>query len=478
MTADVTSRPKSEREQKEALRGHWPTSVPDHAPNDNPGGSLDDVASGRRLTMLVVALALVGAPAIALRAFCVGQSCAQDGEVATAVPFCSLPADLRAEIEAGYRQGRSPDVMATTNGTEVAGGTAGSSAASWPLSPLSIDENRVPIIFFGHGVTPGELPRGTGVDRIAPTLARLIGYDRPHPEIRSGTPIQDAARPGADPPLVVEIVWRGVGSEAFTQGFAAWTEALASGGDVARTFWGTTGSLPVEPATTLTTIGTGGLPFQHGITGNLIRDKRGAPVPAWSSEAPTSVIAALPDDWDHATGQRARIGLIAPDPTDQGLVGGTWFLDHDRDDLVFGRHDPVRSVERLLRSGYGVDDTTDVLGVVLTGSSSDAHTRAIVEAVHRSVPDATFVITASGWATPGSARSGASVARSVDRAIGSSVVAAAVPGGLFLDQAVMAANDITSDDVVRAMDAMKAPDGTPLFADAYPGFAISFSRYC
>jgi hypothetical protein len=42
----------------------------------------------------------------------------------------------------------------------------------------------------------------------------------------------------------------------------------------------------------------------------------------------------------------------------------------------------------------------------------------------------------------------------------------------------MAANDITSDDVVRGMDAMKGPDGTPLFADAYPGFAISFSRYC
>jgi hypothetical protein len=42
----------------------------------------------------------------------------------------------------------------------------------------------------------------------------------------------------------------------------------------------------------------------------------------------------------------------------------------------------------------------------------------------------------------------------------------------------MAANDITSDDVVRALDVMTAPDGTQLFADAYPGFAISFSRYC
>ncbi len=116
-----------------------------------------------------------------------------------------------------------------------------------------------------------------------------------------------------------------------------------------------TGSLPEEPAATLTTIGTGGLPSQHGITGNLIRDKRGAPVPAWSADAPTSVIATLADDWDHATGQAAKIGLIAPDQTDQGLVGGTWYLSHDRDDLVFGRPDPVdgrRAVaRRRLRDG-------------------------------------------------------------------------------------------------------------------------------
>ena len=183
------------------------------------------------------------------------------------------------------------------------------------------------------------------------------------------------------------------------------------------------------------------------------------------------------DDWDHAQNQRARIGLIAPDPTDRGLVGGTWYLDHDRDDVVFGRHDPVRAVGRLLRSGYGVDGTTDILGVVLAGSDADAQTRAIVEAVRNAVPDATFVVTASGR-TARADGTGAAVGRMVDRTIGSPVVAAVVPGGLFLDQAVMAANDITSDDVVRAMDAMTAPDGTQLFADAYPGFAISFSRYC
>ncbi len=115
--------------------------------------------------------------------------------------------------------------------------------------------------------------------------------------------------------------------------------------------------------------------------------------------------------------------------------------------------------------------------MVLAGHDADGQTRAIVDAVRASVPDATFVVTASGF-TARSGGSGASIGRAVDRAVGSTVVAAVVPGGLFLDQAAMAANDVTSDDVVRALDAMRASDGTPLFADAYPGFAISFSRYC
>ena len=156
-------------------------------------------------------------------------------------------------------------------------------------------------MWFGHGVNAGEIPPGTGLDSIAPTVARLIGYDRPHPEIRSGAPLPTAVRPNADPPLVVEIVWKGVGSEAFTHGLLG-----VDGHDSRREatlrarLRGTTGSLPVEPATTLTTIGTGGLPFQHGITGNLIRDKDGVAVPAWSASVPTSIIATLADDWDHA----------------------------------------------------------------------------------------------------------------------------------------------------------------------------------
>jgi hypothetical protein len=347
----------------------------------------------------------------------------------------------------------------------------------WPGSPYARQANEVPILFFGHGVNPGRLPDGIGVDRIAPTIARLIGYDRPHPEIRSGTPLADAVQADARPSLVVELVWRGVGSVGFNPAGLPWlgSHDLRD----AWTFTGTTGSLSVDPAAILTTIGTGGLPSQHGITGSMIRDRHGRPVPAWSAAAPTSIIATLADDWDHAAAQHARIALVARSPVDRGLVGGTWYLDHDRDDLMTGSGDPVRQVMHLIDAGYGADPTTDIVGVVLSGMPErmDRDTGKIVEEVMRRVPDATFALTATGNANGGGVPR-PDVTTAVDRAVGSPVVTKAVAGGLFLDQAVMAANDITSDDVVRAMDAMKAPDGTPMFADAYPGFAISFSRYC
>jgi hypothetical protein len=103
-------------------------------------------------------------------------------------------------------------------------------------------------------------------------------------------------------------------------------------------------------------------------------------------------------------------------------------------------------------------------------------TAAIASLVRNAHVPTTFVLTGTGQAAAGGATG--SIADDIDAAVGARVVSATVAGGLFLDQSVMAANDITSDDVVRAMDAMEAPDGTPLFADAYPGFAISFSRYC
>jgi hypothetical protein len=58
------------------------------------------------------------------------------------------------------------------------------------------------------------------------------------------------------------------------------------------------------------------------------------------------------------------------------------------------------------------------------------------------------------------------------------VVQAAVPGGLFLDQQVLADEDISPQTVVTVLLGLHAPGGGPLLADAFPGFAVSFARYC
>ena len=464
---------EGEREQEEAFRGHWATSVPDGAPNDNSSGSLDDVASGRRLIILVVALALVGAPAIALRAFCVGESCAQEGGGTAAVPFCPLPADLRAHIEAGYRQGRSPDVMAATRDDQVVT-DAGGVRVSWPSA--SVQDTRVPIVFWGVGVNAGGLPDGTGLDQIAPTLESILGFSRPHPQVRAGVAVDGVASDDR-PRLVIMIAWEGAGSA----GLGAAPSARRLVADLmqrgAGTLDGTTGALPLDPTAGLTTIGTGALPSQHGITATLVRNDRGDVGPAWAEGAPLSVVSTLAEDFDRGFDERPRIGLIAGRPTDRGLIGGSWYPEHDQDQFRIGE-DPLSSLRAMISTGFGSDDVTDIVGVALAGPLADVSrtTRALVSRVmHANIPT-TFVIAGTGQASRRPPTT--SIADDVDAAIGAPVVAATVPGGLFLDQSIMAANDVTSDDVVRAMDAMKAEDGSPVFADAYPGFAISFSRYC
>jgi hypothetical protein len=58
------------------------------------------------------------------------------------------------------------------------------------------------------------------------------------------------------------------------------------------------------------------------------------------------------------------------------------------------------------------------------------------------------------------------------------IVAEAVPGGLFLDQATLAGEQISGDAAVQALLRVTTPDGQRMMADAFQGFAVSFARYC
>jgi hypothetical protein len=442
----------------------------------------------RRAAILLVVAAIVAAPSIVLQATCPGESCARSGPVRT--PFCSLPEDLRTRIAAGYREGRSPDVLAVTGGTGVVGSvpSTGSptSVGTWPSTSPPTD-TRTPIVFWGDGLRGAtSIPAGAGLRQLAPTIAEILRFERPFPGVRSGRAIPDIA--GSDVPrLVLEIAWKGVGTSDLESDPDAWPflrDLMSSG---AGTLDGQAGSLPLDPSAVLTTIGTGGLPAEHGIVGGRFRDDDGEVVAAWDAGAPTSVIATLPDDLDRALGQRPLIGIVGSDPADRGILGNGWYDERDRDDRVTATDGRarMRAVTRLLGNDYGGDDVPDVLAVVMDGSvdSLDAELRRTVRAARSATAGRVLVVmTATGsGSAPGSGQVEASdLERIVEAGIDTDapLIRAVVPGGFYLDQRAMTAAGVTGQIAQDAALAAHGPDGSPIFVDAFQGFAVPFGRYC
>ncbi len=439
--------------------------------------------TGRRLILLLVAAAAVAAPAVVLRGLCVGESCATT-DAAAPVPFCSLPAPLRELVSAGFYEGRSPDALGVTSSTAVVTRDDNQRIA-WPSADDDGEAVQVPLVFLGPSFAPRPLEGNVTLAQIAPTLEVALGIRRPHPEVRSGTAIEGVARVRARAtPLIVEIVWRGVGSSDLAATDAApFLRSLSRRG---ATGHASVGSVPVDPAAVLTTIGSGGLPREHGITGATIRGPAGRPVPAWSGAAPAPVIAELGDDLDRATDGHARIALFGTAPTDRGLIGGTWYPGEDDDLVLIGPRTGVDGaptrVRGLLRAGWGAGGAPDLVGVVVQDSieSMDAMSRQLVREVRSEVPDAAFVITATGAQGVREAVTSTDVAASVTASVGvGRVIAASTAGGLFVEQGVALRAGVPTQRIVDAMREQSDPTGAgPLFADAFPSFAVTFGTYC
>src|SRR5262245_23341425 len=440
------------------------------------------VVGGRRMLVLIVALAAIGIPAAVLTATCAGRSCANAEEGVVRVPFCPLPDAVKDGVVNGFREGRSPDVLGVADGTPIYTGSH-DARASWPATVAATDTS-VPVVFAGAGVTAGAtIPAGVTLDRIAPTVSRILGFEREHPEVRSGTAVPDVAD-GTRPRLILLVAWRGVGAAELRNRRPAWPFLSALMRDGAGTLDGRTGSLPLDPAATETTIGTGGLPSQHGITGAFVRNDQGVVVPAFGSGSPVQVIATLADDLDE-TDPSTLVGLVAPDQSDRGLVGGGWYPDEDPVDTVIGDAAAAPlAVQAHLDTGYGADHVPDVLGVVLDGPVDriDASTRRIVHEAQRSTSGSTLVVVAGtgSWEQDRLAVPDRELVDAVEDAVpgDADAVEATVPGGVFLDQTVLRDEQVTGQVAVDAMLSVTAPEGERMLADAFQGFAVSFARYC
>jgi hypothetical protein len=251
-----------------------------------------------------------------------------------------------------------------------------------------------------------------------------------------------------------------------------------------ETLSGATGSLPLDPAAQVATIGTGGLPSQHGLTGTDVRNDEGNLTRAWGRDAPVSVIAALGDDLDHANGQKPLIGVVGTDPTDRGAIGGNWYIGSDRDDMRFVAPGRVReAATTLLGQGYGRDNMPDFLAIVDSGpiESLDSDLNKISRRA-RKVSGGSLAVVVAGTGTDSArgriARS-TLVTKRVEQEIpgGAKVIQATEPGGLFLDQKVLTKTHTTPNAILQAARSLTLED-RPLFHDVFPGIAVSFSRYC
>jgi hypothetical protein len=432
----------------------------------------------RRIQAILLLSALVAAPAAGVLAVCAGPSCERPARAEARVPFCSLPDELRTLISGGFREGRSPEVLAVAADAGIRGGTGfqGPLQPAWP-SLASATRAEVPVAFVGPGIEPRTLPDGFGLDDVAPTLADIIGLRRPHPEVRSGQEVRGLWSQ-APPRLAVEVVLKGVGTPDITQPGWGFLAQLARRG--AATPNAATGSLPLDPAAIVTTIGTGGLPRQHGITGTLVRNDSGRLVRAWGAGAPVSVIATLADDLDHRTRHKAMVGLVATSASDRGIIGKNWYLDADRATVLVAPRDAAAAATEILRTGYGDDGVADLLAVVAQDrppSLGRLLRRLEAAAGRASGGSFVLVVTATGSALGRfGGRRAAEVVDHVERTM-PGVVEAAAAGGLFLDQGVAARRSISEDAVVRALAAMRSR-GRPALDDSFGSNAVSFGRYC
>lgn len=208
---------------------------------------------------------------------------------------------------------------------------------------------RVPLVFYGPGFirSQGSLSLGREVtlSDLAPTYAELL--DTPAPS-NVGAPIDEvlvpeASRPGR-PKLILTVVWDGGGWNVLDAWPDAWpnlARLMARGSSVEDVIVGSSPS--VTPAIH-STIGTGAWPKQHGVVGIPVRVD-GAIKAAYPNKTPSNlVLPSLADLYDPATGNKAKIGLLAFKSWHLGMIGhGAYRPGGDKDIAVI-----VDTEERLV----------------------------------------------------------------------------------------------------------------------------------
>lgn len=188
---------------------------------------------------------------------------------------------------------------------------------------------RIPLFIYAPGlVEPADQPGRVTLADLAPTTARLMGFDGFRaPEGRVLPGIERPARP---PKVIVTFVIDGGGWNVLQH----WDDP-----DPEKTAWpemkrlmrrslvyrdAIVGTFPAVTACAHATIGTGAFPRTHGITGHNLR-YRGRPVKAWGEPGRADpsflLVPTLADAWNEHTEDGAWVGELGYQIWHLGMIG-------------------------------------------------------------------------------------------------------------------------------------------------------------
>src|SRR5205085_8909363 len=197
--------------------------------------------------------------------FATGASASGSGDADIVKEACALPREQLIRIDRGTRLDRSGELQIVPKQPNyVAGGY--SHAGPWNYL------QRVPVFWYGPGVIPatGRVnPQVTSAD-IAPTEARILGFNRFHPP--DGVPMPDvSARPGPPPRLLVTLVWDAGGLDVLNTWDKEWPYLHSLIPDGVWFDQATAGSSPSNTPPIHATIGTGAYPNSNGMLDEYVR---------------------------------------------------------------------------------------------------------------------------------------------------------------------------------------------------------------
>jgi Type I phosphodiesterase / nucleotide pyrophosphatase len=184
---------------------------------------------------------------------------------------------------------------------------------------------RIPIVVWSPGrIEPQDHEERVTLADLAPTAAKLMGFDEFEPTDGVPLPGIPSVTPPVQPRLIVTFVIDGGGWNVLQRWPDAWPtlRRLMREGATYRNAIG--GSFPAVTASTHATIGTGAFPRTHGITGHNVR-RGGGPVKAWGEPGridPSFLLEpTLADRWTEWTENRAWVGEIGYQVWHVGLLG-------------------------------------------------------------------------------------------------------------------------------------------------------------